>query len=43
MNNIQIIASSEGAVWAIILTAAFVWAYRDTIRKDKQKDKDNHQ
>ena len=43
MNNIVFIASSEGAVWLVILTAAFLWGYRDTLRKDSDKDKENHQ
>jgi len=43
MNNIAIIASGEGAVWLIVLTAAFLWGYRDTWQKEKEKDKDNHQ
>jgi hypothetical protein len=43
MNDIPIIASTEGAVWVVILTAAFIWGYRDTWRKEKEKDKDNHQ
>ena len=43
MNNIQILASSEGVVWLILLTIAFLWGYRDTLKKEKQKDKDNHQ
>ena len=43
MNNIVIIASSEGAVWLVILTAAFLWGYRDTLKKEKEKDKENHQ
>jgi len=43
MNNIVIIASSEGAVWLIFLTGAFLWGYRDTWRKDSDKDKENYQ
>jgi len=43
MNNIQILANTEGEVWVVILTVVFVWAYRDTIRQAKKKDKDNHQ
>ena len=43
MNNIPIIASAEGVVWVILLTAAFLWGYRDTWRKDDEKDKENHQ
>ena len=43
MNNIVIIASAEGTFWLILLTAAFLWGYRDTLKKEKEKDKDNHQ
>jgi hypothetical protein len=43
MNDIQILASAEGVFWLVILTAAFLWGYRDTWRKDDEKNKDNHQ